>query len=163
MTILFFSSCQKTNVPVHFDFVDFTLFHEFRTTTVHIDSSRKIILCTNWGQKKKEFYRGELSNRAQIKLDSLLTIIFESQRDTSVGIPPPDGTIYRIVFKTKDKKIIVTNYGDTCCRPVNELIFSINNIVKEFKTPFADTNFVFPSRDIMPKQVPFSDTLEVAY
>jgi hypothetical protein len=163
LTILFVASCQKKNVPVHFDFVDFTLFHQFRTTSVHIDSSKKIVLCTYWGKNKKKFYQGELSNPTKIKLDSLLSIIFESQQDTSVGDLVPDGTAYRIVFKAKNKKITVTNHGDTCCRPVDELLFSINNIVKEFKTPFSDTNFVFPSRDIIPKEVHFSDTLVVEY
>lgn len=158
-TILFLSSCQNTNVPVRFDFVDFTLFHQFRTTSVHIDSRKKIVICTYWGKNPKKYYQGELSNTTQSKLDSLLKIIFNSQRDTSVGVPIPDGTAYRIVLKPKGDKITITNWGDTCCRPVDELIFSINNMVKEFKKPFTDTNFIFPSRDIIPKEVRLTDTL----
>ena len=32
-------------------------------------------------------------------------------------------------------------------------------MVKEFKKPFTDTNFIFPSRDIIPKEVRLTDTL----
>lgn len=163
MTLLLLFSCQKNeavrqNDPVKFDFIDFTLIHQFATTSVHIDSSKNVIGRYKEGRREERFFAGVLAGTLPNKFDSLLKIILKSQRDTIVGTPVPDGTIYKIIFKTKNKIISVTNLGDPCCRDVDELIFSVNKQCFVIRRPSMDTNFVFSSRDIIPKPVKFSET-----
>ena len=168
LALLLLLSCQtnevrtneavKQNDSIKFDFVDFTLMHQFATTSVHIDSSKNVVGRVKEASREERFFAGVLAGTLPNKFDSLLKIILKSQRDTNVGRPVPDGAIYKIIFKTKDKIITVTNLGDSSCRAIDKLIFSVDKQCFIMRRPSTDTNFDFLSRDIIPKPVKSHET-----